>query len=151
MKKIMINLIAFSIMLSMSASAHIECNCNKHKPSIKERKEIDSMLEKRLNLSEEQKEYIDKNRPIHRKEMEKIIDKMQKLHNEIRDIYLSGIPKFQADVKTAPQKAELVILKQNADKMKQEHRRNFENILNSEQKLEFEKIKQEYSIRKEQR
>ena len=151
MKKIIIKLMAFSILLSINAMAHPECNCNKHKPTFKERKEIDNILESRLKLTEEQKNYIDKNRPIHQKEMEKIIDKMQKLHNEIRDVYLSGIPKFQADLKTAPQKAELVILKQNADKMKQEHRKNFENILNEEQKIEFEKIKKEYSPKKEQR
>ena len=75
--------------------------------------------------------------------MNKIIKKMQELHDKIRNVYLTGIPKFQADIKTAPLKAELVLLKQQADKLRIEHRKNFENILTPEQKAKFQMLKKE--------
>ena len=119
-----------------------------HKHTIKERKEIDLILENRLNLTQEQKDYIKTNRQKHKKDIENLIEKMQKLHIDIRNVYLTGIPKWQADLRTAHLKAELAILKQNIDKMKTENRKNFENILNPDQKAEFEIIKKEFAAKK---
>ena len=86
-----------------------------------------------------------RNKKVASQLMEKIIKEMKKKHEAIRNVYLSGIPKFQADVKTAPYKAELVILKQNANKLRQKNRKNFESILTTEQKAEFQILKQEFS------
>ncbi|MBR1616907.1 Spy/CpxP family protein refolding chaperone [bacterium] len=108
-------------------------------------KEFDTMLNKRLNLTPEQQEYIKQNRPKHREEIIKTYDKMKEVHDKIQEVYsLSDISKFQADVKTAPMKAELAILKQSAHNTKMKNRKQFENILTKEQKIEFEKIKKEY-------
>ena len=114
-----------------------------HKPTIKEQKQFDKMLDERLKLTPEQKNYIKQNRPKHIKEMEKTISKMENLHKKIKNVYMLGIPKYQADLRTAPYKAELAILKQNAQRQKAENRKNFENILTKEQKLELEKMRQE--------
>lgn len=113
------------------------------KPTAKQQKEFDKLLDERLKLTKEQKEYIAKNRPKHIKEMEETIKKMDDLHKKIGKIYNSNNSKFQADLQTASMKTELAILKQNAIKQKRENRKNFENILTKEQKIEFEKLRKE--------
>lgn len=121
------------------------------KPTFKERREFDKLINEKLNLTQEQQEILKKNRSKHIKEMEKIVDDMQKLHDKIRDIYLTGIPKFQADIKSAPMKAELVMLKQNADKLRAEHRKAFEAILTPEQKATFEQLLKEPNLNRQTR
>lgn len=141
-KKIM-TLLTITLISSNIAFAH---DCDKHipyKPTFKEQRQMDKMLDERLNLTNTQQEQLRKNRSEHRKQMDNIIENMEIQHKKIRDVYYSGIPKFQADLKTAPMKAELVILKQNADKLRQENRKKFEQILTQEQKVEFEKFKKE--------
>ena len=110
-------------------------------------KQFDSMLETRLNLTDSQKQFINTNRPIKRKEMQQTLDKMQDIHSKIKETY-STQPKYQADIITAPMKTELAILKQNADKQKARNRREFENILDKDQRVEFEKIKKEFAKQK---
>ncbi len=128
------------------SNEHEHTYSNKDKQAfIQRQKEIDEMLNLRLNLTEEQKQYIQTNRPKHREEIKKNVEKMKVLHSKIKDIYTSEIPKVQADIITAPMKTELAILKQNIDKLKEENRKNFENILTPTQKVEFEKIKSEYA------
>ena len=143
MIKKFLTLMTLILLANCSAFAH---NCNKqipHKPTFKERRQMDKLLDERLNLTNAQQEQLRKNRSEHRKQMDNIIENMEIQHKKIRDVYYSGIPKFQADLKTAPMKAELVILKQNADKLRQENRKKFEQILTQEQKVEFEKFKKE--------
>ena len=48
-------------------------------------------------------------------------------------------------------KAELAILKQNADRQKEQNRKDFESILTKEQRAEFERIRQEQYMRNRQR
>lgn len=146
--KILFILTIFTMSIS-SVLAH-ECAHDKipHKPAFKEQRKMDKLINDRLNLSQEQQEQLRKNRTQHRKEMDKILKNMEEKHIKIRDVYYSGIPKFQADVKTAPMKAELVILKQNANKLRQDHRRSFENILTPEQKNEFQNLKKELHAKK---
>ena len=122
-----------------------DCSENKmhQKQSPKQQKQWENIINERLNLTEEQQIKLRENKQLHKKEMGKIVEKMQIQHDKIRDVYYSGIPKFQADIKTAPMKAELVILKQNADKLRQENRKNFKSILTEEQAIEFEKLKEE--------
>jgi len=108
-----------------------------------EQKEFDKILHERLNFTEEQKKEIKKNHEEYRKNIEKTIQQMEALQIKIRNVYLCGLPKWQTDLRTAPYKAELVLLKQDAENKRLENRKKFENILTSEQKLEFEKIKKE--------
>lgn len=143
MKKILIFLSI--ILISTSSNFAHECtdkNFSK-KPSLKEQRQMDVFLSEKLNLTQEQQEILKKNRSQYKKNMEKIVKEMQELHDKIKDIYLTGIPKFQADIRTAPLKAQLVTLKQNANKLRQERRQAFENILTEEQKIKFEAIKKE--------
>ena len=142
-KKILTILVVIFISSNM-VTAH---DCDKknipNKPTFKEQRQFDKFLNEQLNLTETQQDQLKKNRSKYRREMEKIVNEMQKLHDDIRDVYLTGIPKFQADLKTAPIKAQLVSLKQSADKLRAEHRKSFENALTPEQKIKFEEIKKE--------
>ena len=113
------------------------------KPSSKEIKKMDKMIEERLNLTDEQIKILKANRQKNVKELEKIVSKMDALHKKIRNIYLLGLPTYQADIKSAPYKMELVILKQNADMIRNQNRKTFESVLTPEQKAEFKKFKSE--------
>ena len=127
-------LILISIMLCSFTLAH--------PPTPKEQKQLDNMLDKRLNFTQEQKTQMDKTRAKHLEQMKTTVGKMQDIHDKIKDTYEQK-PKYQADIQTAPMKAELAILKQTAQKQKAQNRKDFENILTPSQKIEFEKIKQE--------
>ena len=118
------------------------------KPTFQEQRKMNALLNEKLNLSQEQQDLIDKNRSQHKKEMSKVVKKMETLHDEIKEMYIIGIPKFQADLRTAPKKAELVKLKQEADKLRLDYRKSFENILNDEQKIRFDTLKKEVSLNK---
>lgn len=147
MKKNLICLILLTLLFTINqtfAQQEFEHN-NKF---IKDQKEIDGILETRLKLTDSQKEYIKINRPKHKKEMEKIYSKMQKIHDKIKKAYESDMPKWQADLKTAHLKTELAKLKQKADKLKTENRKNFENILDENQKKEFEILRKELAPKK---
>lgn len=117
------------------------------KTDIKSFKAIDKVLEERLNLTDEQIKYLKSNRQKKLKEMEKIISKMETTHKKIRNIYMLGIPKYQADIKSSPYKMELVLLKQNADLIRAQNRKNFEAILTPEQKTELKKVRQEMLLK----
>lgn len=149
--KISIKLVFIFIFFCSCSMQSCFAHCDRPKyPAPKEQDKIDKMLETRLNLTTEQINYLKKVKPKNRKEIENAIKKMELKRDEIRNVYLLGLPRFQTDIRTAPLKAELVILKQNADKLKENHRKDFENILTLEQKLEFEKIKKELAIKKMQ-
>ncbi len=109
----------------------------------KKAEEFNKMLETRLNLTQEQINTIEKNRKKYRKEMQKVFNDMRKEQKAIRDVYMTGIPEYQAKVKTSASKAKLALLKQKADTLREENLKNFEAVLTQEQKTEFEKIKTE--------
>lgn len=133
--------------ITTNVYAH-NCDTNiPQKPTLKEQRQMDNLINERLKLTQEQQEKLKADRINHKKDMDKIIHDMEILHDKIRNIYYSGIPKFQADIKTAPLKTELVLLKQNADKLRLEHRKNFENVLTVEQQIEFNKLKEEMKIK----
>lgn len=134
-------IVATCIFLTNLATAHEFQKENHKRPNYIQQIKFDNQLNQKLDLTEEQQEQLRNNRNAFRKEMSKIIKEMEELHDKIRNVYYSGIPKFQADLKTASMKGELVMLKQKADKLKQEHRKNFLNVLNEEQKAEFIKLK----------
>lgn len=152
MKKQVIFLIAFlALAMNLPSLAHEDFHPN-HKPkppTHKQIKEFDNYLDSRLNLTKEQKELLKENRNKHDKKMRKIVSKMQNLHDKIRNVYLTGIPPFQVELRTAPYKAELVVLNQQAKKLREDSRKEFEAILNQEQKIEFEKIKKEIAHKRQ--
>ena len=113
------------------------------KPTSKEIKQMDKLIEQRLNLTDEQIKMLKTNKQKNMKELEKIVSKMETLHKKIRDVYLLGIPKYQADLRTAPYKMELALLKQNADTIRYQNRKFFLSILTNEQKNEFKLLKEE--------
>ena len=136
------------IISTANVLAH-ECHHEEfQKSTFKQKVEINAQLNERLNLTSQQQAQLRKNRAEYRKNINDIIEKMEKLHLNIRDIYYSGIPKFQADLKTASMKTELVLLKQNANKLREEHRKNFIKILTPEQKIEFQNFKKELLLNK---
>ncbi len=137
------NKILITILLLLSLAGY--CNQFQHTPTTKEQKNFDKIMDERLNLTQEQKNYIKANRAKHFKEMEKTISKMESLHKKIKNVYIIGIPKYQADLRTAPYKAELALLSQNARKQRAQFRKNFESILTPEQKIEFEQMKKEFA------
>lgn len=143
MKKIIYLLIAMFFINTSAIATPCPYNDIPCKKTYKEKKAIDKMFEERLNLTQEQIESVKAIRTKHRREMEKIISRMEFLHDKIRNVYLTGIPPFQADIRTVHYKAELVILKQSADRLRQETKKNFEAILTQEQKQEFNKMLQE--------
>lgn len=106
-------------------------------PSVKEQKAIDSNYKMRLKLTQEQVEVLKEMRIKHKKEMQKIVKDMVKIHHSIRDVYLTGIPKYQADFRTAKYKAELALLNQNAKNLKKQYRKNILNVLDETQKEEY--------------
>ena len=136
-------------MMSPNMAFSKECdNFIPKKPPVAEQKRIDKLLNDRLNFTKEQKEKIRKNHSAFSKEMDKIIAQMQEEHDKIRNIYMLGLPPLQANLRSAKHKANLVILKQKADFLRDKNRKNFEEILTQEQKSEFEKIKIEIHERK---
>ena len=149
LKKFLIFALLGFFMMSSNMAFSKECdNFIPKKPPIAEQKRIDKLLNERLNFTKEQKEKIRKNHSAFSKEMDKIIAQMQEEHNKIRNIYMLGLPPFQANIRSAKHKANLVILKQKADCLRDKNRKNFEEILTQEQKSEFEKIKIEIHERK---
>ena len=141
--KLIICLITLLITASIVFAAH---NFDMpSKDSIKRESKIDEYLDTRLHFTREQKTFIKQNRQMYRKEMEATVKQMQSVHDEIRNVYMTGIPKYQADFKTATKKAQLVVLKQNIRHIKEERKRAFESVLDKEQKAEFEKIKKEFA------
>ncbi len=144
MKNKIFILILIFIFTPVFALAHYP----KEPPKIKDLKQFDKELAIRLNLTDEQLKILRKNKAKNIKAMEDTIDKMESVRKKIRNIYIIGIPKYQADIRTAPMKMELVLLKQNADKIREENRKNFESILTPEQKKEFEQFKKELAVQR---
>jgi len=150
MKKQLIYLTAFLLLFTPICLAHPTDNIPPHhKPTHKQIKEFDNFLDSRLQLTKEQKELLKQNRTKHNKEMKKVVSKMQNAHDKIRNVYLTGIPPFQAKLRTAPYKAELALLMQQAKSIREDARKEFESILTDEQKVEFEKIKKEMKLKRE--
>ena len=143
MNKVLILFFIFILGIKQTSFAANYTENNFKNPNKKEQRQIDDLLITRLNLDDKQVEQLKKIRVQHKKQMDKIVKKMQEKHDEIRSIYYLGIPKFQTEIKSAPHKTQLIILKQEADKLRQENRKTFENMLTKEQKIEFEKLRKE--------
>lgn len=115
------------------------CPCAKQMPPKGERPDIGA----RLNLTEEQKKQAHEIRMQGHEKMKPIFEKMQVTKQEIRKIKESELAQEEKDAKILPLKDELKKLVQEAKKVRIENTKQFESILTDEQKVEFEKIKQE--------
>ncbi len=150
--KLLFILISGLFFINLSADAQ-QMHYGKMKPISKQEheqriKKFDEMIAKRLNLTDEQKTKIAKDKKKNQKELQKIFNEMKKEQREIRNVYLTGIPKYQADIRTSASKAKLALLAQKAKAIREENRKNFESVLTPEQKIEFEKIMQEMREKK---
>ena len=109
-------------------------------------------IDKRLNLTEEQKLQIGKNKEKDRKKIKPIIDKIHADKKELHDIYDNEtLTRAEKDKKAKKYKKDLAKQKVLADKYRKENMKSFESVLTTEQKVEFEKIKQEQKAEMEKR
>ena len=101
-------------------------------------------FEKRLNLTEEQKQTIEANKIKDKEKMAPIMKDIREKQMSFRAIDTN--PNLTAEQKQQEKqkvKAEIKALKLEADKCRQENMKSFENVLTPQQKAEFEKIKKE--------
>lgn len=111
------------------------------------RAEIDA----KLNLTEEQKCIIEKNRQESRQKMKPIFDAVNAKKAKIDEIYSSNLPPEEKDKQVEIILAELKDLRLQAEKIGEEGRKNFESVLTPAQKTELEKIKQEHKAARDKK
>ena len=118
-----------------------------HKFSAEHKAEMEAKkveFEKRLNLTEEQKQTIEANKIKDKEKMAPIMKDIREKQKSFRAIDTN--PNLTAEQKEKEKqkvKTEIKALKTQADKYRQENMKNFENVLTPQQKAEFEKIKKE--------
>lgn len=100
-------------------------------------------LDQVLNLTDEQKATLKQNREESKKKMKPIMKKMSKKKYEIDKVMLSNSSKLEKIEKIEKIKAEMKVLKLQADQIRKEDMKKFESVLTDEQKAKFEEIKKE--------
>ena len=101
-------------------------------------------FEKRLNLTEEQKQTIEANKIKDREKMAPIMKDIREKQKSFKEIDSNAnLTVEQKEKEKQKVKAEIKALKGQADKYRQENMKSFENVLTPQQKTEFEKIKKE--------
>ena len=101
-------------------------------------------FEKRLNLTEEQKQTIEANKIKDREKMAPIMKEIREKQKSFKAIDENANLTAEQKQKEKQQvKAEIKALKAQADKYRQDNMKSFENVLTPQQKAEFEKIKKE--------
>lgn len=109
-------------------------------------------FEKRLNLTEEQKNYIEINKEKDREKIKPIIKKIHKKRIDYMMLETNQEIDEESKIKQKKElKNEIKELKLQADNCRKENMKNFEAILTEEQKIEFEKIKAEQKQEMEKR
>lgn len=121
-------------------------------PSKAEMEAKKAEIEKRLNLTEEQKEKIEIHKKQSREKIKPVFDEIQIKKKEFKTVLDdSSLPQEEKELKLKEIKNELRELKNQADSIRKENMENFENILTEKQKKEFSKIKEEQKKEMEQR
>lgn len=119
-------------------------SCHKMPPRDMHRKGEPMDFEKRLNLTDKQKEQVKKNREADRKKMEPIMTQLREKEQAKREI----LQKYeQTDAQLIKLNKEIKVLRDKRHKVMEENRKAFEAILTTEQKAELEKIKAEHMER----
>lgn len=101
------------------------------------------MFAKRLNLTDEQKQTLDKYRQEDMAEIKPVLQDMFNKRNEYDLLTTSSMPAIEKEAKMLKLKGEMKDLKAKADEMRSKNMKRFESVLTEEQKAEFEKIKAE--------
>ena len=123
-----------------------------HHPSKEEMEAKKAEFEKRLNLTEEQKQQIEKNKQKDREKMKPIMQKMHEKKSELMGIKTNmTLAPHEKVEKMAPIEKDLIDLKVKANDLRKKNMESFEKILTPEQKTEFEKIKEEQRQEMEKR
>ncbi len=121
-------------------------------PSKEEMQAKKAEIDRRLNLTEKQKEQIEKNKAKDREKIKPVMEKMKAKHQELHKIYTDeSLTKEQKDKKAEAVKKDLNKLRVQADNCRKQNMKNFESVLTKEQKTEFEKIKKEQKAEMEKR
>lgn len=121
----------------------VKCkNFDRHMPPRHMHKEGPKMdFNKRLNLTDEQKAQIKKNREADRKKMEPLMKQIKEKEAAKREIF----EKYEkTDAQLIKLNKEIKSLKDEKRKIMEENRKAFEAMLTTEQKAELEKIKAEH-------
>lgn len=105
--------------------------------------EAREMFAKRLNLTDEQKQTLDKYRQEDMAEIKPVLQDMFAKRNEYDFLTTSNMPAIEKEAKMLKLKGEMKDLKAKADEMRSKNMKRFESVLTDEQKAEFEKIKAE--------
>lgn len=122
------------------------------RPSKAEMEAKKAEFEKRLNLTDEQKAQIEKNKQNDKEKMKPIMQKMHEKRTEIMGIKTNpNLDPHEKVEKTAPLEKDLIDLKLKANDLRKKNMEAFEKLLTSEQKAEFEKIKEEQKQEMEKR
>lgn len=118
-----------------------------HEPSAEHKAQMEAKkaeFERRLNLTEEQKQTIEANKIKDREKMAPIMKDIRAKQKSFREIDANAnLTVEQKQKEKQKVKAEIKALKSQADKYREENMKNFENTLTPKQKAEFEKIKKE--------
>ena len=109
-------------------------------------------FDKRLNLTEEQKQKIAENKKQDIEKMKPIFDEMKAKRQAMRKIdFDATLSAEQKQIKKEELKAELKALRVQADNVREENMKNFESVLTDKQKKEFYKIQEEQKKEMEKR
>ena len=106
-------------------------------------------LENKLNLTDEQKVKAKEIRMKGREEIKPIIDELKAKKEKIQEIKASNISEKEKTSQIEKQRNEIKSLREQADKIREKNMSQFEEILTTEQKEEFNKFKQEMKIKHE--
>ncbi len=121
-------------------------------PSKEEMAAKKAEIDKRLQITDEQKKELEKNKEIDRAKIKPIMEKMEQKKKELHDVYKDdSLSQNKKDKKAEKIRKEIGKLKIQADNQRKENMKHFESVLTEEQKVEFEKIKQEQKVEMEKK
>ena len=144
MKKLLTVLILGTILTIGTSSAKAEdATPKKEKPKCEQSQKMKQNFEKRLNLTEKQKE---KAKKIHQKgfkQMEPIMKQMGAIRKDIATVKKSDMEESVKKEKLQKDFEELKALDKKARDIRKANSKEFEKILTKEQKAELEKMKAE--------
>ena len=133
----------FSLIL-FAAFVIVGCSFNQANAQPPQGKKMGQVFEKRLNLSEKQKE---KAKVIHQKgheQMKPVMEQMGQKHKEIMTIKKDEtLTEEQKQEKIKPIAEQMKELNKQAMEIRKQNSKDFEKILNKKQKKELEKMKAE--------
>lgn len=121
-------------------------------PSKEEMAEKKAEFEKRLNLTEEQKQQIAENKKQDIEKMKPVFEEMKAKRHAMRAVdFDATLSTEQKQAKKEELKSEMKTLKETADNYRAENMKKFESILDDKQKKEFKKIQEEQKKEMEKR